>query len=244
MCDRWIFTVPATMNMRAPISALVSPSAVWRATSRSVGVRLSQPPDGRSRAPRALGGAEQARGLGVALQAGGHGGQRLQRVRQLEPEPGRADRIECVVQQPVGLGPVLLGRGDPAEHDAGLGLEAGVGQLAGDRQPVLRARRRARRRRRAGRSRPSRSSSARARAPGGRAGRPWPAGAAGPRGGRPCSPAPRRSRGPARRAPSRRRRAAPACGRRGTARASRRPCPSRRPRCRAHRGRRPRRSLR
>lgn len=35
MCDRWTFTVPRVMNMRAPISGLVRPSAAKRTTSCS-----------------------------------------------------------------------------------------------------------------------------------------------------------------------------------------------------------------
>ena len=47
MCERWIFTVPREMNIRSPISGFVSPPAAWRTISSSVGVRLSQPADGR-----------------------------------------------------------------------------------------------------------------------------------------------------------------------------------------------------
>jgi hypothetical protein len=49
----WVLTVPRPMKSRSPISGLVRPSATSLTTERSVGVRLSQPLDGRLRSPRA-----------------------------------------------------------------------------------------------------------------------------------------------------------------------------------------------
>src|SRR5438067_10884233 len=52
MLERWPFTVLGATNRRSAILGLVRPSAVSRTTSRSVGVRLAHPEDGRFRPPR------------------------------------------------------------------------------------------------------------------------------------------------------------------------------------------------
>ena len=45
--------MPREMNMRLAISGLVSPTVAWWTISSSVGVKLSQPLEGRLREPRA-----------------------------------------------------------------------------------------------------------------------------------------------------------------------------------------------
>ena len=52
-CERWVFTVPAPMNRRLPISGFVKPCAASSTTCSSVGVRLSHPVVGRLRLPLA-----------------------------------------------------------------------------------------------------------------------------------------------------------------------------------------------
>src|SRR5580704_9909822 len=52
-CERWVFTVPAPMNRRLPISGFVKPCAASSTTCSSVGVRLSHPVAGRLRLPLA-----------------------------------------------------------------------------------------------------------------------------------------------------------------------------------------------
>ena len=49
---RWVFTVARETNRRSAMPGLDRPSATSCATSRSVGVRLSQPRSGRCRRPR------------------------------------------------------------------------------------------------------------------------------------------------------------------------------------------------